>query len=130
MDGHTNTQICKDLNAILPEPKTKEENTFLSHLSNNTEIAFMLGTQRDGHVRRWNSDNTKVTLFNWKSGEPNDEDCVIFWIKHHPQAWLDLTCKEQWKWSPQVQSVVCQRSRYICPYWLGLDRKVRIILSL
>ena len=132
VDGDTNTQICKDLNAILPEPKTEEENTFLSLLTNNKNIAFMLGMQeglQDGrHVHRWNSDNTIVTWYKWKGGEPikGEEPCVIFWIE---KGWLDHFCTDNsWSWGEQIASVVCQRSMYICTYWLGLGRKVCIFV--
>ena len=98
LDENITTQTCKDHNATLPEPKSEHENAFLYRLINQNKTAVLLGLNaKDGGVWRWNSDNSRVTWFNWKRSGPRDSSkysCVVFRRRKSPRgAWMDIKCK-------------------------------------
>ena len=98
LDERNITHICEDQNAKLPEPRSERENEFLYRLINHTNKGVLLGLNaKDGGVWRWNSDNSRVTWFNWKRSGPRDSNkysCVVFRRRKSPRgAWMDIKCK-------------------------------------
>ena len=124
-DLNKNTQICADHDAILPEPRTEGENSFLATLGSGMFLLGMSDKQHEGNWT-WNSDGSPVTWTYWAqwsltSQEPNGgerENCVLMNTDHYTKmlntniksAWMDIPCVTNWPGDGR-KSLVCQRPK-------------------
>ena len=127
-----NTQTCASYNAILPEPRTEEENDFLNSLDAQLFPLGLTDMAEEG-VWRWESDGSLVTWFLWAAflpygsnvqlSDPNggrDENCVVM-VKHYAHtlrltstaSWADIACRGK-QISPK--NLVCQKKEGMCIY--------------
>ena len=115
-----NKETCASYNAILPEPRTEEENDFLNSLDAQLFPLGLNDKEKEG-VWRWDSDGSPV---NWKywahfktfGPQPNGgrvENCVVM-IKHHHESdlltstasWADVACRQR---QIATKNLVCQK---------------------
>ena len=95
--------------AILPEPKTSEENDALINSYGHLDFWLGINDLATENEFKYESDGTDVTFFDWGVGVtpvPNngegivEEDCVHYWTAYG--AWNDLDC------ATPFTSYVCQ----------------------
>ena len=112
-------RICANNGGFLPEPRSEEENTFVTNLTPNY---FWLGVARDSEGRyRWQSDGANLVYTKWKK-PPKDPDghtkCVT--RKRFKKVWLQILCQLPVSAYGRGTSIVCQRNhgRFIsCLFW-------------
>ena len=117
-----NKGTCASYNAILPEPRTEEENDFLDSLDAQL-FPLGLNDKEEEGVWRWDSDGSNVTWKYWAEFEsfPRDpnggrtENCVVM-IKHSSMfASFQLTSSSSWSDVPCIglfrtnKNLVCQK---------------------
>ena len=115
-----NKATCASYNAILPEPRTEEENNFLDSLNAQTFPLGLNDKEVEG-VWRWDSDGSPVNWFHWGNyktyvPEPNGGragNCVVM-VKHHLESdlltssasWADIECGQA---QIAPKNLVCQK---------------------
>ena len=103
------TRMCRNIGAILPEPRSERERDFLRNLTSDNFLLGLRDTQTDGQWV-WDSDGTALAWTSWLSGEPNggtSENCVR---DRRDYDWHDVTCDYVSKVKTNI-SVVCEKGK-------------------
>ena len=102
---------CAKHNAMLPEPRSQQENDFVNSLT--VDYLFLLGIndkKKEG-TWVWDSDATPVVYENWYPGEPtnhgNSEHCGVMMGK----MWWDINCLYDKQRDSYPKVLICQQKR-------------------
>ena len=114
-----NKGLCASYNAMLPEPKSEEENNFLDSLNAQT-FPLGLNDKEEKGVWRWGSDSSLVQWSYWAKfkTDPNPDgkrrwNCVAM-VRHYLQddritgrtSWVDIPCEKE---PIAAKNLVCQK---------------------
>ena len=103
---------CLQHGGILPEPKSREENEFLSGLGYDTLYIFlgMNARETDG-TWVWNSDSTPVVYQNWYPNYDNRDmaiNCALMTVDDY--YWYNTPCNHQpGLWGVDIK-LICQKA--------------------
>jgi len=130
LDFDENTQTCASYNAILPEPRTEEENNFLDSLNAQTFPLGLTDKEEEG-VWRWDSDGALVNWQYWANfrtygPDPNggtNENCVVM-VKYvlendiltSSASWVDIKCHNITSSAITKKNLVCQKAEAPCRF--------------
>jgi len=122
IDIQRSKKTCEYYNAILPEPRTEEENKFVAGLKDDMFFLGVNDLDQDG-VWTYNSDNSPVT---WLTSKPESQEifvhtgmyrksrgCGLMWNRNFvsdelkPEIWMDSPCSFYKKFYI-FEDVVCQ----------------------
>ena len=89
----------------MPEPRTEEENEFLTDFSN---AAFWLGAVKSSEERfAWLSDGTEVVYTNWFYNQRTTENQCVYKL-FNKDTWHTNPCNSQG--NSDRYKIVCQRN--------------------
>ena len=115
-------QICANYGGFLPEPRSEEENKFMTNL---TPHYFWLGVTRgSGSTYVYQSDGADLVYAKWKSppegpvGLDGHTSCVA--RNYSQEVWIQVKCQQPAY--GKTTSIVCQ-SKYKKVYLLFIVRK-------
>ena len=88
------SQRCRDIGAILAEPRTAEEHTAIAEIVRAND--YWLGLTTDvpkAGPWTWQSDGQTAEWFNWYPAQPDNSDgfCVYVNVGYN-STWQDLNC--------------------------------------
>ena len=113
-DYNKNREKCRQLDSILPEPKSYEDMEFLTNMDADL---FVLGMRKQPDCSWvWDSDGTLVVNQNWSPNEPlggQKERCALMWrdpSNAKAKRWEDFDCnKDTYKIPTQKPHLICQK---------------------
>ena len=119
LDHDVNLKLCEtfETDAKLPEPKTSDNNAFLSSLKADMFVLGMRDVEMNGN---WLYDSWRrpVVLNNWASSDQQSGDCAVMLQNtfrdrsdHDPQSWLSIPCSSNQEYDSKPKSLVCQRRK-------------------
>ena len=112
-------QLCANHGAMLPEPRSQEDNEFLKTLTSTQD--FLLGMKRnDSGIWVWDSDGEPVVYDGWRGvvitdNHDTNKHCGAMSQSPTAGGWFDMECVYNPTQVLPTTALICEQSRtYLC----------------
>ena len=109
-----NVDKCRKHGGILPEPRSQEENKFLSGLDYNGVFLLGMNDRETEGTWVWDSDSTPVIYQNWQMDEGSyntDANCAVM---YRQADWGDISCHSEVWIEVWNKILICQKTEGLC----------------